>query len=81
MSSSLHPQLRAEVFANNDLCTFCWPHPRSLPAQLAPDTGGREQGPAGRERGRTEREALRLSCPAWTEEGLGREVRCLGSPL
>ena len=23
-------QLRAEVFANNDLCTFCWPHPGTV---------------------------------------------------
>lgn len=91
MSSSLHPRLRTEVFANNDLCTFCWPHPSSLPAQLAPDTGGRGQGPAGREGRRQRREAYWLSehpcmgpasAPSSTHprKGLSREARCLGSP-
>lgn len=93
VSSSLHPRLRAEVFANNDLCTFCWPHPSSLPAQLAPDTGGRGKAQlGGKEEGQRGRPSFLPTPPpprmdpasasrsSHPQEGLSREVSYLGSP-
>ena len=87
VSSSLHPRLRAEVFANNDLCTFCWPHPSSLPAQLAPDIGGRGKAQLGgkeeSQRGRPTPTVMDLASDSRSshpQEGLSREVRYLGSP-